>query len=97
MTATLFVIGALATYRITVLFVRDAGPFDVFKRLRKVARCSKLLSCPFCVSMWVAALIETGYILSGIRDSAVVMVCTVFAFSAIAIICDRTWTSDFKT
>lgn len=94
MTVFQFILAALACYRATVLIARDVGPWDVFKRLRKVARFTKLLSCPFCVSVWVATAIETAFYFSGIRDSLVVSVCIVLSFSAIAVILDRTFTSD---
>lgn len=97
MTFFLWFMGALACYRITVLFVRDAGPKDIFKRLRKISHFSKLLSCPFCTSIWVGAVIETGYYFSGVRDLPVVCVCIALSFSAVSIMLDRTFSADYQT
>lgn len=91
-----FILAALACYRVTLLISKDVGPWDVFKRLRKVARFTKLLSCPFCVSVWVAAGIDIALYLSGYRDAPAVVFCRIFAMSAIAIALDRIFTSDVK-
>lgn len=93
MTPFLFILAALAAFRITVLIVRDNGPWDVFARLRKVARFSKLLSCVYCVSVWVGFLIEVSLYYAGVKNHPVVAVCIVFALSAVAIILDRTFTA----
>jgi len=63
------ILGILASYRITNLFVFDDGPFDVFKGIRAIvgkiaARNMKLkglailFNCPFCLGMWVSALMS---------------------------------------
>lgn len=63
----LLLIGLLATYRITALFVDEAGPFDVFGRFRtwagisydeyshKVAsnQFAEGLMCFLCTSVWI--------------------------------------------
>lgn len=63
MVATLIFLG-LAVWRVTYMLVAEKGPLDVFARLRAYfARNQKrsgglfdLISCPFCVSIWVGAL-----------------------------------------
>ncbi len=97
MNACYFIIGALATWRITVLFARDAGPWDVFKRLRKITRLSKLLSCPFCVSVWAGALVCVIYKLSGVIETGLIWCLIALAMSAISIALDRTFTADYQT
>lgn len=89
-----FCIGALATYRITVLIARDVGPWGVFQKLRKVARFSKLLSCPFCVSLWAGALVLFIQYLARIDTGFVLSILFVLSYSAIAVILDRCFTAD---
>lgn len=94
MTPFLFIICSLACYRATVLIARDAGPWRIFARLRQQDRYSKLLKCPYCVSVWVAIFIQTAVYLSGVNDSFVVCVLLVLSYSAIAIALDRVFTAD---
>lgn len=97
MTIFQFILASLACYRGTVLIARDVGPWDIFKRLRKVAHFSKLLSCPFCVSIWLAALIEGVFYFTRVAiDPPIVCACLILSMSAISIILDRCFTVDFK-
>ena len=48
------VVLALATWRLSYMLVMEAGPFDVFKRLRASTKLGGLLECVFCMSVWVA-------------------------------------------
>jgi hypothetical protein len=55
----LLILGILATWRITHLVVIEAGPWDVFGRLRRAAgsgALAELLGCFYCFSLWTAAL-----------------------------------------
>lgn len=68
MTFQLFLIAFLATYRVTLLLSREAGPGDIFGALRarvgvRVDEYSKEYStgwlseavlCPYCLSVWIA-------------------------------------------
>ena len=60
----------LATWRLSALLVYDRGPFRIFQRLREEAGVlyldkdgwpsgfwGQLLSCTWCVSVWVAVLV----------------------------------------
>jgi|SRR6185437_1574129 len=52
------VIGILATWRVTHLVVVEAGPWDVFGRIRRAAGhgvIAELFGCFYCFSLWVAA------------------------------------------
>jgi hypothetical protein len=89
-----FWISALACYRVTVLISRDLGPWNVFAKLRSIDRCSKLLKCPFCVSVYVGSLTATSLWFSGYVMPVVMWFILSFAFSAISIALDRTFTAD---
>lgn len=88
-------IGALACYRLTVLIARDAGPWRIFSRLRENDRYSKLLKCPYCVSVWCGALVATFQFYCGI-ETGMILLLIVFSYSAIAICADRIFTSDHQ-
>lgn len=94
MTPFVFLIGCLAAYRISVLIVRDAGPWGLFSKLRSVTRFSKLLNCIFCVSIWVGSAVEAALYLSGIKSLPVLVAFFALSFSSITIILDRCFTAD---
>jgi hypothetical protein len=59
----LFVLTVLVTWRITHLFNKEDGPFDIIYRLRKKAGngfFGKLLDCFYCVSIWIALPLGIG-------------------------------------
>lgn len=97
MTAFQFILAALACYRLTVLFSRDAGPFKIFSKLRTLKHgIGPLFGCPFCVSIHLGLAIVISFNLSGVKDSFVVSACVVLALSAISIALDRVFTSDHQ-
>ena len=69
---------ALAGWRLTSLLSSEDGPLDVFKRVREAVGIThyqdggicetpdkfwcKLLSCPWCLSVWVSGLLTSAYI-----------------------------------
>jgi hypothetical protein len=56
--AVRFVVGALATWRVTHLLVAEDGPADLVVRLRRRAGDSWVgdaLDCFYCLSVWTAA------------------------------------------
>lgn len=49
-----------AIWRLSAMLVNEAGPFEVFERLRYKARdtmLGALLECVWCTSVWVSALL----------------------------------------
>jgi hypothetical protein len=56
-----FLVLALATWRVAYMLTHEAGPFNVFQRLRERipenghGRLGDLLSCIWCMSVWVGA------------------------------------------
>lgn len=58
MDAALWIVGALAVWRLTHLLHAEAGPGQVFDRLRAGAGtgfAGQALGCFYCLSLWVAA------------------------------------------
>ncbi len=53
----LFVIGVLVTWRVTHLFTKEDGPFNIMYIIRKKAGAGffgSLLDCFYCTSLWIA-------------------------------------------
>lgn len=53
----IFIMMTLAGWRITHLFAKEDGPFDIIFLLRKKAGAGffgSLLDCFYCISVWVA-------------------------------------------
>lgn len=69
--AVQLVLAAVATWRLSVLLMREAGPWDILQRVRTWAGVthdedgepyawegiSAVLSCLWCTSMWVGAVV----------------------------------------
>lgn len=93
---------ALATWRISALFVHDDGPFDAFKRLREavgvehyddgshVQNCykglAKLLTCVWCVSVWVGIFAVFGW---AIAPALAIWLMLPFALSGMAVLVEE--------
>ncbi len=54
----IFVLAALATYRVSFMFAQEDGPFDLFSKLRggvgQRQWYGRGLHCTLCISFWVA-------------------------------------------
>lgn len=86
MTALEFVVLGLATYRLTRLIIRDeilSTPRNFFwkKFPPEKSLLGYLLTCPWCISIWVASIIQISSI---INPEVTYAVGIVFALSAIA-------------
>jgi hypothetical protein len=102
MTPLEFVILGLATWRVSALFSKEAGPFDVFKRIRELAGIqhdadgnvfmiphklfAELLSCVWCTSIWVGAFWAVMWFVS---PPITIGASLLFAISTVAIIIDK--------
>lgn len=64
-----FILLSLAIYRLALLLTREAGPFQIFHRLRirlgaydydetgeVKTTLGQLFNCPFCMGIWLAAV-----------------------------------------
>ena len=102
MTLLEFAILGLATWRVSALLSKEAGPFDVFKRIREKAGIThdenddvfmvphkffaELLSCVWCTSIWVGAFWGCFF---AVTPQICTIVAMLFALSAVAILLDR--------
>lgn len=64
MTWLLFVVCALAVFRVAHMVALEEGPFALFERLRtwaflrhRTTWIARGLNCPLCISLWVGLLI----------------------------------------
>ena len=96
-----FIIFGLATWRVSNLLVNEAGPFDVFTKIRERAGIehvdgvptivpdkffAQLLSCVWCTSIWVGA----GWLIAWlVMPEAASAFAALFAFSAVAILVEN--------
>ena len=77
MTPLEFIAYCLATWRISSLLVDEAGPFDVFVKIREVFGIkhkdripyeypetffAQLLSCVWCVSIWIGLFMTLAWL-----------------------------------
>lgn len=97
-TLTELLIFSLATWRVSSLFVSEAGPFRLFVRVREWAGITHddndevvmipdtlragLLSCVWCFSVWVGTFWALFFLLSPVAVYAALP----FAFSAAAVL-----------
>ncbi len=94
------IILALATWRISNLFVNEDGPFMIFAELRRLAgvvyspmsepladnELAKLFICVFCFSIWLGLIVAVAYYFYPIRTY---WICLPFALSTLAIALDK--------
>lgn len=100
MTIITLLILILATWRISLLFVNEDGPFGMFEWLRYwtgvkynekrepfgTGLISDILSCVWCLSVWVGVIITIFYL---IVPDYTTWLCLPFALSAGAIIVEN--------
>jgi len=84
MTLTLFIIYALASYRVTRFFVEDTlfdAPRDaIWSRFPPSTPIGYLFTCYWCMGFWVASLFWLG---STIVSAIATPVAVIFAMSAV--------------
>jgi len=99
--STIFV-AILACWRITTLIVYEAGPWDIFSKIREMAgleydgagqvtgsryRLLEALGCVWCMSMWVGAALLAFYLVGG--EDLLFAISLPFALSMGCIIVER--------
>jgi hypothetical protein len=96
MTPFTFLIACFATYRISLLFTKEHGPWRLFSKLRRTpARHSathEWLSCIFCFSMTGSAFVCGMLWLAGTRQHWAEWFMTWCALSAVTILLNQKFT-----
>jgi hypothetical protein len=91
-----FLIAALATYRISLLFTKEAGPARMFSKLRRVparkSATAEWLSCIFCFSMTASAVVLALLWWAGLRQHPAQWFILWCSLSAVAVIVNQTFT-----
>jgi len=97
-----YIILCFATWRISALLSREAGPFRIFEKIRQLTGIkhdadgdvfyippkflAELLSCVWCVSIWVACFWTVLWYLA---PEICIAIATPFALSTAAILIDK--------
>jgi len=65
------------------MLVEEAGPFDLFERLRNLARgpVAPLFGCIYCMSVWTAALCYTLW-LTPLKPAVIILAASGLALMA---------------
>jgi hypothetical protein len=91
-----FLIAALATYRISLLFTTESGPARIFAKLRRAPKrnsgVADWLSCIFCFSLTASAVVCGLWWLAGLRQHWALWFILWCALSAAALAIHRTFT-----
>jgi hypothetical protein len=87
----IFVLGSLATFRLSHLITKERVPFAVFERLRNALPAGRgsareWLNCIFCFSLCASALVCLILWLGGMRLTFEKWVLNWLAFSAVMLI-----------
>ena len=90
----LFILGSLATFRLSHLITKERGPFAVFERLRSAmpsgrGSAKEWLSCIFCFSLSASALVCLILRLEGMNLNWEEWVLTWLSFSGITLIINQ--------
>lgn len=92
------ILGGLVTFRLSLLVSKEDGPAYVFRKLRKMPSNVSVqdgLSCEWCVSIWMGALVATYYWWIGLTIGLQWPLYWL-AMSALGIICNQQWTKGDK-
>lgn len=93
-----FIVAALATFRISMLFTRESGPAKIFAKLRRAPKkksaTADWLSCLMCFSMTASAVVCFGLFIAGTRLHWAEWAGLWFALSAITIITNENLTKN---
>src|ERR1043166_830672 len=93
----LFILGSLATFRLSHLVAKERGPFAVFERLRNAmpggrGSAKEWLSCIFCFSLSASALICLILWLGGMKLNWEEWVLNWLGFSAVTLMINQALT-----
>jgi hypothetical protein len=88
------ILGSLATFRLSHLFIKEGGPFAVFERLRNAmpdgrGSAKEWLSCIFCFSLSASALVCLILWLAGMNLRWEEWILNWLSFSAVTLIINQ--------
>jgi hypothetical protein len=96
MTWLLFILGCLATFRLSLLVSKEDGPAFIFRKLRRAppehSATSEWLSCFFCISVTASAVVCALLWAAEVRLAWPVWVLLWLAFSSFAILLNQKFT-----
>lgn len=82
----------LATFRLSLLFSKESGPYHIFRNLRKLpppkSSAREGLSCQWCMSIWSSAVVLSIHRYSQVAGHWIILW---LAVSALAIIVNQQW------
>lgn len=85
-----FILSALATYRISLLFSHERGPWALFERIRAIEYFKRGTSCLLCQSVWWGAMFAILLVIAGEIKPAMAPIYWLAA-SGLAIIINSQW------
>jgi hypothetical protein len=89
-----FILGSLATFRLSHLFTKESGPCAVFERLRDAmpggrGSAKEWLSCIFCFSLSASALVCLALWLGGMNLHWTEWILSWLSFSGVTLIINQ--------
>lgn len=91
---SLLVLGALATYRLSLALTKEAGPFDFFvwfrERFQGASWVAEGVRCAYCVSVWVGLSLAYLLVFRGYLDWFEGLVAGL-GFSGATLVLDKYW------
>lgn len=95
MTVFEFLLGALATHRLSLLVSKEDGPYWILSKLRKLppprSSTRQGLNCLWCVSVYAGSLVASFYWWIGVLQPIDTILASL-AFSSAAIVINQQWT-----
>ena len=95
MTVFEFVLGSLATHRLSLLVSHEDGPAWVFRKLRNIpdkkSSLHKGIRCQWCVSQWMGGAVASFYWWTGVLEPMDTILASL-AFSSAAICVNQAFT-----
>lgn len=90
------VIGALAAYRISLMFAKESGPAFIFRKLRRLpppkSATKEGLACQWCLSVYSSAFVCALFLIGGLRLQPALWIAFWLAVSAGAIAMNQAFT-----
>lgn len=97
MSAFIFVLASLATFRLSIMFAKENGPGRIFKKARAATPLKSALregiECALCESVWWSAVVTTSLYFYGEVPLKIAPIYWLAA-SAVAVVLNQRFTKD---